>query len=435
VAGVAIATFASGFAQFGVVAALGDVARGFGQVTHGATFADQAGLSGTELGVGLAIIRLASLGGLPITGLADRFGRRMMLLITVGAGLALTAVAAASPSYWWFVAIFACGRPLLSATNGLAQVEVTEQTASQDRAKAVALVAAGYGLGAGAIAIVSSLTSHTLGFRGVFALALVPLALLPLLRRWIQEPDRFAVAAAGPTHRIPVFGAVARPFRRRLAVIVVLAFAVSVVTGPANSFVFLFAQSFLHQSGVVTVGMVLGAGVAGLAGLLAGRWLADRMGRRLTGTLAMVAVALLAILTYTGSAPALVTGYILGVFSASVFAPATGALTSELFPTSVRASVVGWSLAAGVLGAVAGLIVFGSVARAGHPFAVAALVTFLPAVPVMGLFWLLPETRGREPEDLWPESLPGPKADSWRAGWPASPAGHPLHAGTGYGWG
>ena len=218
-----------------------------------------------------------------------------------------------------------------------------------------------------------------------------------------QEPDRFAVAAAGPTHRIPVFGAVARPFRRRLAVIVVLAFAVSVVTGPANSFVFLFAQSFLHQSGVVTVGMVLGAGVAGLAGLLAGRWLADRMGRRLTGTLAMVAVALLAILTYTGSAPALVTGYILGVFSASVFAPATGALTSELFPTSVRASVVGWSLAAGVLGAVAGLIVFGSVARAGHPFAVAALVTFLPAVPVMGLFWLLPETRGREPEDLWPD--------------------------------
>jgi len=55
VVGVAIAAFASGFGQFGVVAALGDVAKGFGQVTHGATFADQAGLSGTELGIGLAI--------------------------------------------------------------------------------------------------------------------------------------------------------------------------------------------------------------------------------------------------------------------------------------------------------------------------------------------------------------------------------------------
>jgi hypothetical protein len=36
VAGVAVAAFASGFGQFGVVAALGDVARGFGQVNQGA---------------------------------------------------------------------------------------------------------------------------------------------------------------------------------------------------------------------------------------------------------------------------------------------------------------------------------------------------------------------------------------------------------------
>ena len=159
VVAVAIAAFASGFAQFGVVAALGDVARGFGQVNHGATLADQAGLSGTDLGIGLAIMRLASLGALPITGLADRFGRRRMLLVTVGLGLAMTVVAGASPSYWWFVAIFASGRPLLSATNALAQVTAAEETGSADRAKAVALIAAGYGTGAGVIAIVHSLAS------------------------------------------------------------------------------------------------------------------------------------------------------------------------------------------------------------------------------------------------------------------------------------
>ena len=404
VVGVAVAAFASGFGQFGVVAALGDVARGFGQVSHGATFSDQAGLSGTDLGIGLAIMRLASLGALPITGLADDFGRRKMLLITVGAGLALTVLAAASPSYWWFVAIFACGRPLLSASNGLAQVIAAEQTGSADRAKAVALIAAGYGTGAGVIAIVHSLASHAIGFRGVFVLALVPLALLPLVGRWVQEPDRFTIAAAGSGHPIPVLDAVARPFRRRLLVIVILAFAISVITGPANSFVFLFAQNYLHQPGIVTAGMVVGAGVAGLAGLLAGRWLADRVGRRLTGALAMVAVALFAILTYSGSAPALLAGDILGLFAASVFAPAAGALINELFPTSVRASVVGWSVAAGVLGAVAGLVTFGAVANADHQFGVAGVVTFLPAALVMAAFWLLPETRGREPEDLWPQA-------------------------------
>jgi len=405
VVAVAIAAFASGFAQNGVVASLGDVAKGFGQVNVGASLADQAGLSGTELGIGLAIMRLASLGALPITGLADRFGRRTMLLVTVGLGLAMTGVAAVSPSYWWFVAIFASGRPLLSATNALAQVTAAEQTGSADRAKAVALIAAGYGAGAGVVAIVHSLAERALGFRGVFVLALVPLALLPLLWRWIEEPDRFAVAAAGFEHPTPVFGAVAPPFRRRLAVIVALGFATSVITGPANSFVFLFAQNFLHQRGIVTAAMVVGAGVAGLAGLLAGRWLADRVGRRPTGALAMMAVALLATLTYSGSAPALLAGYILGVFAGSVFAPAAGALVNELFPTSVRASVAGWSLAAGVLGAVTGLVVFGAVAQAAHRYAVAGLVTFLPAALVMVLFWLLPETRGVEPEDLWSASV------------------------------
>jgi predicted MFS family arabinose efflux permease len=301
------------------------------------------------------------------------------------------------------VAIFACGRPLLSASNGLAQVIAAEQTSSADRAKAVALIAAGYGTGAGVIAIVHSLASHAIGFRGVFILALIPLALLPLIGRWVQEPDRFTVSAASSGHPIPVLDAVARPFRRRLLVVAILAFAISVITGPANSFGFLFAQNILHLRGIVTAGMVLGSGIAGLAGLLAGRWLADRVGRRLTGALAMMAVALLATLTYSGSAPALVAGYISAVFAASVFAPAAGALVNELFPTSVRASVVGWSTAAGVLGAVAGLVTFGTVANAAHQFGVAGAVTFLPAALVMGLFWLLPETRGREPEDLWPE--------------------------------
>jgi predicted MFS family arabinose efflux permease len=404
--GVAVAAFASGFGQFGAVAALGDVARGFGQVNNGTTVLAQVGMSGTALGIGLAIMRLASLGALPIIGLADRLGRRRLLLATVGAGLAMTVLAAASPGYWWFVAIFACGRPVLAATNGLAQVAAAELTASADRAKAVALIAAGYGAGAGVIAIAHSLAASTLGFRGVFVLALAPLALLPLLQRWITEPDRFTVAAGGPKQRIPVFDAMARPFRRRLAVIVVLAFAVSVITGPANSFVFLFAQNVLHQPGIVTAGMVTGAGAAGAAGLLAGRWLADRAGRRLTGALAMTAVALLAVVTYSGSSVALLAGYILGVFAASVFAPAFGSLVNELFPTTVRASAAGWSLAAGVLGAVAGLVVFGAAVGAGGGFVAAGLVTFIPAALIMTLFWLLPETRGREPEDLWPGIRP-----------------------------
>jgi len=401
--GVALAALASGVGQFGVVAALGDVARTFGQVTHGTSLTDQAGLSGTELGIGLAVIRLSSVLGLPLTGLADRVGRRRMLLVTVIIGLAVTVTAAASPGYWWFVAVFALGRPFLSATNALAQVVAAEQTGSGQRARAVALVTAGYGVGAGLTAVLHSLASASLGFRGVFALAVVPLALVPLIARWVSEPDRFAVAAAARDHPRPVLGAVSPRFRARLAVLVAITLAVALVTGPANTFVFLYAQNIRHLAGGLTAVMVVAAGAFGLGGLLVGRWLADHLGRRPTGALGLVGIAACATLAYSGSSLALVVGYVLGVLAGSVLAPAAGALVNELFPTAVRASVAGWLLVAGVLGAVGGLVAFGAVADLGNRFSLAAVVLFSPAALAAGLFWCVPETKGREPEDLWPD--------------------------------
>jgi hypothetical protein len=55
-----------------------------------------------------------------------------------------------------------------------------------------------------------------------------------------------------------------------------------------------------------------------------------------------------------------------------------------------------------VLGAVGGLVVFGAVADVGNRFEAAAQLTFLPMMAGAALFWFLPETKGREPEALWP---------------------------------
>jgi MFS family permease len=416
---VALVALAAGFGQFGVVAALGHVAKAFGQErSQGVTLAEQAGLSGTTLGVGLAIIRLASLGGLPVASWADRWGRKRTMLSACAAGLVLTVAAAGSPSFWWFVAIFAVGRPALSATTALSTVMASEQTASSERARAVALMAAAYAAGAGLTAVLNSLAGSALGFRGLFLLAAVPLVVLPAVARLVREPDRFAAwrgqdAATAPV--APVLGAVARPYRRRLAIICVLAFAVSVVTGPANSFTFLYAQNILHLSGVVTAGMVVGSGILGLVGLLIGRWLADAVGRRPTAALAMLAIVGAGILAYSGSAAALLVGYMGGVTAGAVFAPGAGALVNELMPTSVRATVAGWQVAAGVVGAVCGLVAFGAVATVGNRFSVAAVVTFVPVALFTLFFLALPETRGVEPEALWPDEptgVPRPTARS-----------------------
>ena len=176
------------------------------------------------------------------------------------------------------------------------------------------------------------------------------------------------------------------------------------MTGPANSFFFLYAQNVVRFSGTATALLVAGAGITGLAGLLLGRFLADRVGRRLAAGGAMIGMALFGMLIYSGSAAGAAVGYLLEIFAASSFAAPAGALTNELFPTSVRASVIGWEIAAGVFGATAGLLAFGAVADVGNRFGIAAVVVFAATIPATGLFALLPETLGKEPEDLWSEA-------------------------------
>jgi putative MFS transporter len=150
--------------------------------------------------------------------------------------------------------------------------------------------------------------------------------------------------------------------------------------------------------------VVLGAGPIGLVGLLIGRWAADRLGRRVTAAGTQATVALAGMLTYSGSRPAVAAGYLLGILAASAYGPSFGALTAELFPTSVRATAAGWLFGvAGVAGAVAGLVAFGLLADALASFGAAAVLVMAPVVVVSLLFVRLPETRGLELEQSAPE--------------------------------
>lgn len=400
VVSVAIISIAAGFGQFGAVAALGDVAEAFGQASGGGSVAEQAGLSGTVLGVGLAIIRLASLGAMPLAGCADRRGRRQVLLVCSAVGLALVALGALSPGYWWFVAAFGLSRPFLSATNALAQVVAGEHTASADRAKAVALVAGGYGLGAALVASVRGAAEGALGFRGTFALALVPLVLLPVLNRYLVEPSRFQVhttATADPERSTGArLADLDDETRRRLSVLIVVALATAFVTGPANSFIFVYAEGILDASASVTAAILLAALPTGVVGLMLGRFGADHWGRRPTAAAAMVGIGLAATLTYTGGLPTTAAGALLAVFAGYAFAPTIASLANELFDTAVRARMAGWLVATGVVGAVAGLLAFGALADALDSFRAAAAVVSVPALVAPLALVLVPETKGIE---------------------------------------
>jgi MFS family permease len=395
---------ASGYAQFGVVTALGDIAAEFGEGGGGAVAAD-LGLSATTLGLGLGLIRLAALGGLPVSAMADRYGRKLMLFAASAVGLALTAAGSLAGTYWVFIALFALARPLLSATNAVVAVIAAEETRVADRAKAIALITAAYGVGAGIPALVRAVTPDAFGFRGLFALCVVPLLLLPLLARFVEEPDRFTTVERVTGGSRLGLGAVHPDYRGRLVLICVLALAATFVTGPINGYVFAYAENVLNVSRTFTFLIVLAAGPLGLVGLLAGRWTADVWGRRTTCVTMHVAVGLAGVLTYTGGLEVAVAGYLIGIVAGSAYAPAVGALSAEIFPTLERATAAGWLTAASALGAVGGLFFFGWIADATGGFIAAAITVSVPVMLTAPLYLRLPETRGMELEESAPEPV------------------------------
>lgn len=400
---VAGLSMGSGISAFGVTVVAGDVAAAFGDVTADDGPLGQIGLPVTTVGVALALIRLASLGSLGLAVLADRVGRRRLLLTVAVLGFGLTSLAALSPTFWFYVALIALARPCLAALNAVAGVVAAEESHAVDRAGAIALITAAYGLGSGIVSVGRGLLPGDPSFRVVTAFALVPLlVLVPLLGPRIREPS-IARRHTEPTVRP---GAVPRAYRRRVVVLALLVGMIALATGPGFTYLFVYGERVLGATPLQVSLVVLAAGPVGLAGLLLGRWGADRLGRRITGAVALAGTGLGIAVAYSGGVANLTVGYLTAVLLGGAFAPAQGALASELVPTAIRATVAGWLTVTGVLGAVLGLAVVGVVADATGGFAVAAAALGgLVALSALG-FLALPETRGVELEDL--EADPGP---------------------------
>ncbi len=395
---VAVLSVAAGLAQFSVTTVIGDVAAYFGEQTDGEDVASQLGMPATTIGLSLAIIRLSSLAALPAAAMADRLGRRRLLLGAITIGLGLTALAALSPSFWIYVALVALARPAITTLNALAGVVAAEEATSVDRSSALALIAVAYGLGAGVISVGRGLLPGEPSFRVVTAFVLVPLLLLPLLARRIREPK-----ISGETERATGLpGLVPAGLRGRVAVLALMAGIISIATGPGFTYLFVYGEGVLDATPGQLSLLVLGAGPAGLAGVLVGRFGADRFGRRVTAGTGMALTGVALLVAYGGGPVMLAVGYLGAIAASTAFGPPEGALAAELVPTRVRATVAGWITVTGVLGAVLGLALFGVIADLTGSFAAAARWIGVGVTAASLGFTLLPETRGMELDDEVP---------------------------------
>lgn len=294
------------------------------------------------------------------------------------------------------MAAVALARPFLSTVNNLSGVFAAEETTSRYRSWALAMIGAAYGLGSGIVPLMRG-AMPGVSYRLVTGLVVVPLLAIPLLARMLAEPTVYERASHAPlSRRARVLGTVPAAHRGRLALLLLATSTLALATGPGFTYVIVYAEQILGASTTVTAGLVLTAGPVGLLGLLAGRWLGDRAGRRPAAAIALIASAGGLATAYSGALGRLVAGYLIAIAAAAAFGTPAGALAAEAFPTAIRATVAGWVAASGVLGAVVGLAAFGMLADVTGGFADAArILAFVVALGVVPLWWL-PETRGRE---------------------------------------
>lgn len=370
----------------------------------------QAGLKIAEshLGAMLSIVRLGYLLSLLMTPFADVFGRRRLLLYTIFGYTIFTALIAIAPNERTFVAFEMIARAFAGAEAAIAMVIVAEEVDAAHRGWAIGLLSAvsnvGYGLAAIVFAFINTIPY---GWRGLYAIALLPLILIIPLRRSLPESARFEKEKLEGMRPVKIWEPVAQLYSAypgRLMMMLSIAFLGS-MGGNAAGFLFpKFLQEAHHWSPGQVSSLVLFGGALGIMGSIFSGRLSDRYGRRVMGCVFLFLSPLMTIWMYTAPGWTIVPAWILETFFDIASGTILAAYSAELFPTSYR-STAGSALAvAGTTGGALGLF-FESVLynfTGSQARAVCYLTVFWIVSPA--IMWFLPETSGRELEEISPEA-------------------------------
>ncbi len=369
------------------------------------------GASSPALSYALAAIALGSLGVLVLGPVADRVGRRRLLLACIVLFAIFGAGSASARTLVALVAWQLAARVFQEGALFTAAVLAAEETSPASRAAAQGALGTLNALGTGFAALLLA-AIHVMpgGWRGLALVSLAPLALVPLLRRRLPESRRW-LAHRGPRLALPP-----PAYRGRVAAtLIVVALAMSYDVA-AFAFVTYVPVARYGWSAAEVSAMFIGAGALGLPGWSLGGMLADRHGRRPIGVLFLVGLTLAELAFFLGGRYALWPAFAAMVFFQGGKMTIIRAWAAELFPTSFRGAAAGWLTAAGALGGMGGLGLAGALAPlVGGIHVALAIVSGAGVLAAMAVLAWLPETRGLDLETSAPEAAAGAASGRRRA--------------------
>jgi MFS family permease len=365
-------------------------------------------MSNSDAGlIGTVTLLTSALGGWVAGFLSDRIGRVKLLQLTILWFSVFTFLSGFTNNFHELLIVRALQGFGFGGEWAAGAVLLGEVVQSKYRGRALGTVHSGWAVGWGLAALLYAALFHFLppetAWRYMFWLALIPAISVIFIRRNIKEPQIFATQKeSAATKSAGMIGIFAPRYLKRTF------FASLLACGAQGGFyaIAIWLPTYLKTSrnlSVLSTGGYLAVVIVGsFLGYVTSAYLTDYLGRRKNFLLFSVA-SIFTILIYMfvpiNNSTMLWLGFPLGFFASGIYS-GIGPFFTELFPTSVRGTGVGFCFAIGrAMGAVFPALVGFLSASLGLGTAIGTFTIFAYALIAISAL-VLPETKGISLHDV-----------------------------------
>ncbi|QBH98759.1 MFS transporter [Limnobaculum zhutongyuii] len=364
-------------------------------------------LNAVALGLGLTTSEAGSLvtwtligaviGGLVFGVLSDYYGRVKVLTWSIVLFAGFTGMCALAQGYWDLLIYRTIAGIGLGGEFGIGMALAAEACRPNERARMSSYVGIGWQAGVLAAALLTPLLLPVIGWRGMFAIGVIPALASFVIRHYIGEPEIFVKKSKEKRKGNPFKALISDRETIKASI------GISILTSVQNFGyygIMIWMPSYLSQqfnysltksamwTAVTVLGMAFGIWLFGQ--------LADRYGRRPIFLIYQVGAALM-VLAYsqlTDPFSLLIGGAIMGMFVNGMMG-GYGALISEVYPTEARATAqnVLFNIGRGIGGL--GPLVVGLIVSLYSFQTAIALLASLYVLDILATLFLIPEKAGK----------------------------------------